>query len=80
VKFAFKIFRTVNGTPELLLEPAPINLPSVEAARALVEQFVSDFPFPVSITGEAENGFVGSWQDGEWTSTIIARNPVRSRC
>ena len=66
MKFAFEIMWVRDGSLEPLLQPAPLSLQSIEAARALAMQFASYVPVH-SITIEAEDGSVvecWSWLRG----------------
>lgn len=68
MKFAFKILWMRDGFLEPLFEPTPVNLRSVEMARALAERFASYAPVH-SITIEAEDGSVferWSWLNDSW--------------
>ena len=72
--FAFKIFWLRDGALEILLEPEPLNLPSIETARKIVERFASWAPVH-SVTIEADDGFIfehwcclnGTWSRHDFT-------------
>ena len=75
MKFAFEILWTSNGSLEPLIDPAPVNLPSVEAARELAALFASHAPVH-SITIDAEDGSVfefWSWLNGMWDKRDLFR-------
>jgi hypothetical protein len=73
MKFAFKIFWTKNGRLELLLEPLPIDLPSIEAAQKLAKNFAAFAPVSL-ITIEAEGGSVSElwFSDGRYEDIVLA--------
>ena len=52
--FVFKIFQAKNGRLELLLEPSPLNLPSIDATRRLAKHFAAYVPVHL-ITIETED-------------------------
>jgi hypothetical protein len=57
MKFAFKILWTENGRLELLLEPSPLNLQSIDIAHRLAKHFAAYLPVSL-ITIEAEDGSI----------------------
>jgi hypothetical protein len=57
MRFAFKIFWAKNGRLELLLEPSPLDLRSIDIAHKLAKHFSAYLPVNC-ITIEAEDGSV----------------------
>jgi hypothetical protein len=64
MKFAFKIFWTQSGRLELLLEPPPLDLQSIDSAHKLAKHFASYAPVSLIII-EAEDGSISElWFSG----------------
>ena len=81
MKFAFEILWTHDGSLEPLIEPEPVNLRSVEAARGLAARFASYAPVH-SITIDAEDGSVfefWSWLNGRWGKRDLFRPQGQAR-
>ena len=57
MRFTFKIFQIQNGRLEVLLEPPPLDLPSIDAAHRLAQQYASYVPVHL-VTIEAEHGSI----------------------
>lgn len=73
MKFAFKIFWTKNGRLELALDPAPIDLRSIDAAHRLAKHFAAFAPVRL-ITIEAEGCSVSElwFSDGRCEDIVLA--------
>jgi hypothetical protein len=71
MKFAFKIFWTKNGRLELLLEPSPLDLRSIDTAHRLAKNFAAYAPVSL-ITIEAEDGSISELWFRDGRCEIIA--------
>jgi hypothetical protein len=73
MKFAFKIFWTKNGRLELLLEPSPLDLRSIDTARRLAKHFAAHAAVNL-ITIEAEGGSISElwFSDGRCEDIVLA--------
>jgi hypothetical protein len=71
--FTFKIFRTKNGHLELLLEPSPLDLRSIDTAHRLAKHFASYLPVSL-ITIETEDGSLSElwFTDGRCEGVLLA--------
>jgi len=71
--FAFKIFWTKNSRLELLLEPAPLDLRSIDAARRLAKHFAAFAPVRL-ITIKPEGGPISElwFSDGRCEDIVLA--------
>jgi hypothetical protein len=74
MKFVFKIFQTKNGRLELLLEPSPLDLPSIDAAHKLATHFASYVPVHLItlITIETEDGSISELWFGNSQDIALA--------
>jgi hypothetical protein len=64
MKFVFKIFQTKNGRLELLLEPSPLDLPSIAAAHKQAKHFATYVPVHL-ISIETEDGSISELWFGD---------------
>jgi len=73
MRFAFKIFWTKNGRLELALEPAPLDLRSIDAAHRLAKHFATFAPVNL-ITIEAEGVPISKlwFRNGRCEDTVSA--------
>ena len=73
MKFAFKIFWMKNGRLELLLEPSPLDLRSIDTAHRLAKHFASHTPVSL-VTIETEDGSISElwFGDGPYEVALAA--------
>ena len=73
MKFSFKIFWIKNGRVELLLEPLPIHLQSIDTAHKLAKHFATFAPVSL-ITIESEGGSSSElwFSDGRCEDIVLA--------
>jgi hypothetical protein len=64
MKYVFRIFRRENGRLELLLEPSPLRLRSIDTAHRITNHFAKHVPVSL-ITIEAEDGSISELRFGD---------------
>lgn len=73
MKFVFRTFWAKNGRLELLLEPSPLDLRSIDTAHKLAKTFAAYAPVNL-ITIEAEDGSISElwFSDGRCEGIALA--------
>jgi hypothetical protein len=74
MRFTFKIYQMKNGSLEPLLEPSPLDLPSMDAAYELAKHFASYVPAHLTtlITIESEDGSISELWFGDSQDIALA--------
>ena len=73
MKFTFKVFWTKNDCLELLFEPPPFNLRSIDTAHKLAKNFAAYAPVDL-ITIKAEDGSISElwFSEGRCEEIVLA--------